>query len=89
MGNWDVLICPVHTHPALKHGIDPMADRGTSYLVPINMTGWPAAVVRCGTSPEGLPIGVQVVGQPWREDVVLAVAKELETALGGWKPPSV
>ena len=50
-----------------------------------NFTGWPGAVVRCGTSPEGLPINVQVVAQPWREDVVLAVAKQLEEVFGGWK----
>ena len=56
----------------------------------VNLTGWPAAVVRVGTSPEGLPIGVQVVGPPWREDRVLAMASELERAFGGWKaPPSV
>ena len=37
------------------------------------LTGWPAVVVRGGTSPEGLPIGVQVVARPWREQVALAV----------------
>ena len=51
------------------------------------MTGWPAAVVRGGTSPEGLPIGVQVVARPWREDVALALAARLEAALGGWQRP--
>lgn len=89
LSNWDVLLCPAHTHPALPHGVDPMANGGTSYLVPINMMGWPAAVVRCGTSPEGLPIGIQIVGRPWREDIVLAVAKELESQFGGWKPPKI
>jgi amidase len=87
--NWDVLLCPVHTHPALPHGVNPMDNGGTSYLVPINMTGWPAATVRCGASAEGLPIGVQVIAKPWREDVVLAVAKELERQFGGWKPPRI
>lgn len=52
-----------------------------------NLTGWPAVVVRSGTSPEGLPIGVQVVARPWREDVALAVAQYIETALGGWQCP--
>jgi len=33
-----------------------------------------------------LPIGVQIASRPWREDIVLAVAQFLETALGGWKP---
>ena len=48
-----------------------------------NVTGWPGGVVRGGTSPEGLPIGVQIIGQPGREDVVLAVAEFLEQELGG------
>jgi len=52
-----------------------------------NLTGWPDAVVRGGTSPEGLPIGVQIVTRPWREDVALAVAQHLEGELGGWQRP--
>jgi amidase len=32
-----------------------------------------------------MPIGVQVVARPWRDDVALAVAGELLRALGGWK----
>ena len=52
-----------------------------------NLTGWPAAVVRGGTSPEGLPIGVQIVARPWREDIALAVARHIETKLGGFSIP--
>ena len=86
MRNYDILVCPVATQPAFPHGVDPRTDGGTTYMVPFNVLGWPAAVVRCGSSPEGLPIGVQVVGRPWTEDVVLAVAKHLEREFGGWKP---
>ena len=39
----------------------------------------PTAVVPIG-SENGMPIGVQIVGQPWREDVVLAVARALEAS---------
>jgi Asp-tRNA(Asn)/Glu-tRNA(Gln) amidotransferase A subunit family amidase len=52
-----------------------------------NLTGNPAAVVPVGRSPEGLPIGVQVVGRPWEEEVVLAVAAKIEQACGGWQKP--
>jgi len=52
-----------------------------------NVTGWPSVVVRGGTSPEGLPIGVQVVARPWREDVALAVAQHIESVSGGWQCP--
>jgi amidase len=44
-------------------------------------------VVRCGTSPEGLPIGLQIVARHWRDDVALAAAAALEAELGGWRPP--
>lgn len=58
-----------------------------SYTFPYNMTGWPAAVVRAGTSAQGLPLGVQVVGRPWREDVVLALALAIERGHGGFQAP--
>jgi len=48
----------------------------------------PAAVVPCGTTPEGLPIGVQVVGRPYRDHEVMAVAIALEEAFGRWRPPT-
>lgn len=55
-----------------------------------NSTGWPVAVVRIGTSDDGrLPIGVQMVAQPWREDVALAVARYLEQRSGGWQPSTI
>ena len=89
--NYDVIICPVVAFPAQPHGfiLEKDKDLGFSYCFTYNLTGWPAAVVRGGTSPEGLPIGVQVVARPWREDVALAVAQHIETALGGWKPPKL
>jgi amidase len=45
--------------------------------------------VSCGSSPEGLPIGVQVVARPWRDDLALAAAEALERAHGGWRPPEL
>ena len=68
---------------------DPKNMKAFTYTAAYNLTGWPAAVVRCGTSDDGMPIGVQVVGRPWREDVCLAIAKQLETIFGGWKKPQI
>jgi amidase len=87
--NYDVIICPVVAFPAQPHGfiLEKDKDLGFSYCFTYNLIGWPAVVVRGGTSPEGLPIGVQVVAHPWHEDVALAVAQHIETALGGWQPP--
>jgi len=40
-----------------------------------------------GYSDEGLPIGVQIVGRPWEEEVLLAVAAKLEKERGPWQAP--
>ena len=63
------------------------APQTTSYRNLFNLTGWPALVVRAGTSPEGLPLGLQIVARPWREDVAIAVGAEMEKRFGGWKKP--
>lgn len=93
MQAYDVLLCPVAGKSAQP--ID--AEPGTGYGAPgsgwqytgiFNSTGWPAVVVRCGSSADGkLPIGVQVIAKPWREDICLAVASYLESKSGGWQKP--
>jgi amidase len=81
----DAIVCPVNVGPAVRHDT---FDRATAaYTQMFNLTGWPSTVVRAGTSKEGLPIGVQVVGHPWREDVSLALAREIEVALGPFPGP--
>ena len=87
MEKYDVIICPVNAYAAMPHeNVYDKAD-GWSYSRVYNLTGWPVAVVRGGTSPDGLPTGVQIVARPWREDVALAVAQHLENELGGWQRP--
>lgn len=83
----DVLLSPVSTSAALPHGtsIEDANFKGFSYTMTHNVTGWPAAVVRCGETSTGLPIGVQIAAAPWREDIVLGVALRLEEIFGGWK----
>jgi len=87
----DVVLGPVNAQPALPHGATTRPENmpGFSYTMTYNLTGWPAAVVRAGTSPEGLPIGVQIVARPAREDVALAVAARIEARLGGFRPPAL
>ena len=88
MENYDVILCPVNALPALPHDtwMEEFRRGAFSYTATYNLTGWPGAVVG-GTSPEGLPIGVQVIARPWREDVALCVVQYLEKALGGWQRP--
>lgn len=94
MEGFDAILCPVHSRPAPPHPVDPPLGRPAphrparcNYCLPYSLTGWPCAVVRAGTSPEGLPLGVQVIARPWREDVALALARRIEATLGGWRPP--
>ena len=83
--NYDVVLCPANATPAHRHKESTPCD----YTFLYNLLGWPVAVVRCGTSPDGLPIGVQVAARPWREDIVLAVVQYLERVFGGWQRPAI
>jgi len=87
---FDAIVCPAYIHPALPLGTSTLDENfiGFGHTMAYNVAGWPAAVVRCGESPAGLPIAVQIAAAPWREDVALAVALWLEQAFGGWKPPA-
>ena len=91
MRDYDVIICPTAAYPARLHDYyqSKRSDSVPLYTHLFNLTGWPVAVVRCGASSEGLPIGVQVAARPWREDVALAVSAFLESALGGWQKPPI
>lgn len=83
----DVILCPVNAKPAIPHGTTSFPDY--SYTLSYNVTGWPGVVVRAGTSPEGLPIGIQVVTAPAQEHVALAVAAHLEAEFGGFEAPPI
>jgi len=87
MDGYDALLCPAVPCPAPLHG-EP-DDVLSAYTLAFSLTGWPCVVVRAGTSPEGLPIGVQIAAPPWREDIALAVAQQIESALGGWQSPAL
>jgi amidase len=86
---YDAIVCPAYSQPPLRHGtsIEDANFRGFAHTMAYNLAGLPAAVVRCGETAEGLPIAVQVVAKPWREDVALEIAARLESEFGGWKAP--
>jgi amidase len=89
--NYDVIVCPACAAAALPHG-EASAEAAFpifSYTFTYNLTGWPGAVVRAGTTSDGLPIGVQIVARPGRDDVALAVARFVETAHGGYQRPAL
>ena len=97
MRKFPVLICPTAAIPAFRHGEREWLVEGKtvkyldawSYCEWFNLLGFPAAVVPMGRSEQGLPIGVQIVGRPWEEETVLAVAHALEKERGPWQTPPV
>jgi Asp-tRNA(Asn)/Glu-tRNA(Gln) amidotransferase A subunit family amidase len=95
MRKYPVLICPTAAIPAFRHGEREWQVDGKtvkyldawSYCEWFNLLGFPAVVVPMGYSGQGLPIGVQIIGRPWQEEVVLAVAAKLEKERGPWQAP--
>jgi amidase len=87
-----ILLSPVSSGPAFRHG-DGNYRPGTGYLDTmrcsqwLNLTGFPGASLPVGFSNEGLPIGVQVIGRPYEDELVLAVAEAIEQSRGPWQPP--
>lgn len=102
-GNYDVILCPPASLPAVLHGSTATLPDFDSYARLYNLLGMPAGVVaatrvradeesdrvsgrdlvestaqKTEMDSAGLPVGVQVVGRHWREDVVLSVMSVLE-----------
>jgi Asp-tRNA(Asn)/Glu-tRNA(Gln) amidotransferase A subunit family amidase len=97
MQKYPVLLCPVAAIPAFRHGERSWQVEGKtvkyldawSYCEWFNLLGTPAAVVPVGKSPEGLPIGVQIVARPWQEELVISVAAVLEDQCGCYGHPNI
>lgn len=91
MADHDAVLSPPSAVPAQPHGATRQRGKPSvfSSTMLANLLGWPAAVVRAGTTATGLPVGVQIMAPPAREDVVLAIAHRIEKALGGFKPPEL
>jgi Asp-tRNA(Asn)/Glu-tRNA(Gln) amidotransferase A subunit family amidase len=89
-----ILLSPVCAAPAFLHG-EGNWQAGSGYRDTmrhaqwLNLAGFPGVSVPMGLSAEGLPIGVQVIGRPNEDELVLAVAEMLETARGTWEAPPV
>jgi amidase len=95
LSGYPVILAPTLPIAAFRHDHDGHDIEGirVSHTAPlwgtdwVNVAGLPAVAVPAGTTPEGLPIGVQIVGRPFAERQVLAVAALLERALGGYRRP--
>jgi Asp-tRNA(Asn)/Glu-tRNA(Gln) amidotransferase A subunit family amidase len=95
MRKFPILITPVCSIPAFRHGERQWNIDGQQldYLDAMRYTQWfnllgaPAAVVPVGRSPEGLPIGIQIAGRPYQDEIVLNIAAAIERDFGYQPPP--
>ena len=80
----DALLSPTSPTAAFKLGeksTDPLAMYLSDiYTIGVNLAGLPGLSVPCGFTREGLPIGLQVIGQPFQEAGMLAIARAYEQA---------
>ena len=89
-----VLLSPVSSGPAFRHGGGTYSP-GTGYLDTmcyaqwLNLTGFPGTSIPVALSAEGLPIGVQIIGRPYDDELVLAVSEALESARGPLPRPPI
>jgi aspartyl-tRNA(Asn)/glutamyl-tRNA(Gln) amidotransferase subunit A len=89
----DALLTPTTPSAAFAQG-EKMDDPITMYLndvftVPANLAGVPAISVPAGLDANGLPLGLQVIGRPFDEETVFAVAAALEAAAGFDAVPAI
>jgi len=86
-----VVLMPTWTEPPFEHGFDLGGDAIVSLtellrcITPPNLLGIPSVAVPVGVS-DGLPQGVQCIADRWRDDLALAAAADVETALGAITP---
>jgi amidase len=100
-GSFDAVICPIMPTPAYPHDHSPEQETrriridGKDFVYPdqlawpgiATLPGLPATAIPTGFSPDGLPVGVQIVG-PWLEDrTPLKLAELIEREFGGFVPP--
>ena len=98
---YDVVICPIMPTPAYPHDHSDDQEKrririeGKDYIYPDQLSwpgiatlpGLPSTAIPTGFAPDGLPVGVQIVG-PWLEDrTPLRLAELIEREFGGFKPP--
>jgi len=89
MRDTPILICPVGATPAYAHDTLKVEVKGTamgtfrafSYSQAFNVFDLPVVTIPVGTSKGGLPIGVQIVGRPFEEEMVLKVAEAVSDVL--------
>jgi Asp-tRNA(Asn)/Glu-tRNA(Gln) amidotransferase A subunit family amidase len=96
IGENRIVLSPVSSEPAFPNGAGnfiagaPHSFRDTMrYCQWLNLLGFPGLSLPMGESKEKLPINVQLIGRPYDEELLLAVAEALEGARGPWQAPPI
>lgn len=99
---WDAWICPVTPGAAFTHcdvgngfGASLPVDNqnlpywtwGTTYTAITSLTTNPVVTIPIGKTVLGLPVGIQLVGQRWRDMQLLAIAEQITEISGSWEAP--
>jgi aspartyl-tRNA(Asn)/glutamyl-tRNA(Gln) amidotransferase subunit A len=95
----DMLLSPTLPSPTVamdalgvpdENGEDPLTT-AINLTFPANVTGLPALTIPCGFSPDGFPIGVQLMGRPFDERTLFraALAYERNHDWTDWSPPGL
>jgi len=86
---YPLVVGPVSADPPFRVGFDTdeTADvahlrRAQRLLIAVNLLGLPAAAVPAGLTTDGVPLGVQVIGSRYREDLCLDAAEAIEAQCG-------
>ena len=89
MTAFDALVCPACPYEPWQHGAGLNSRyEEWSYATPFNLTGWPCLVLRAGSAENGMPVGVQIVAPPWREDIAITLGQIVEHETGGYRRPN-
>jgi aspartyl-tRNA(Asn)/glutamyl-tRNA(Gln) amidotransferase subunit A len=89
LGDVDVVVAPVarsaaptlmETDVGAEVGAHATIQAITRFARPINYLGLPALVVPAGRTPEGLPIGLQLIGRPFGDEILIALGRAFQVA---------
>jgi amidase len=97
MSETPLVVAPIGSAAAFEHGARKVEAAGRAlplfrafvHSQTFNAYGLPAVSVPAGRTQEGLPVGVQLVGPPRSELMLLRAARAVEGALGGWRRPPI
>ena len=85
---YDLLLTPATAQPAPPLDAPPdLARRASPFAYPFSLTRQPALSVPCGRTEGGLPIGLQIVGRPFEDGLVLAAADAYQSIAGVLRLP--